>query len=327
MNFAADLRRELADRARGYAQSKNLPHCLSYGEDPIVCFAPYNDDSMHGNFLPASYKAIHTNDDWKRRLTKVHTLGRHSFPRTDRGRWMELDTCTSSDALLMNIFCHPAVLRRGRLAAVLGVDAESSPCFGYRARVPLANGRSDRTEVDLRLGNQLIEAKLTESDFQSAEKSTLMAYRDFTEVFDWQQLPQTETRNRTQNKARYISYQLTRNVLAAYALRCSFRVLIDARRPDLIDAWYAVVSCVKPVELRVELRISTWQELAAELPLKLQAFLAAKYGVTPSEGQTSQSSRAGKPSATSELLPSAGSGGCGAQLDDADSQTTDSTCE
>jgi hypothetical protein len=271
MNLATSLRRDLAEQARSYALAENLPHCLSYGESPTVCFEPYNDDSMHGNFLSASYKAIQANSAWKRRLSKVHTLARRSFPRTDRGRWMELDTCTSSDALLMNIFCHPAIARRGRLEAVLGIEPGNSPHFGYRARVPLANGRFDRTEVDLRLGNLLIEAKLTESDFQRTHKSTLMAYRDFTAIFDYEQLPQTHTH--------FASYQLLRNVLAAYALGCSFRLLVDARRPDLVDAWYAIMRCVKPVQLRTELRISTWQELADAVPLQLRTFLAGKYGV------------------------------------------------
>ena len=113
---------------------------------------------------------------------------------------MELDSCTSSDALLMNIFCHPGVKRDGRLAARLGAEPGTSPRFGYKARVPLANGRFDRTEVDLRLADLLVEAKLTESDFQSAEKGVLWAYRDFSDVFDWEQLPQTDDR--------YRSYQL-----------------------------------------------------------------------------------------------------------------------
>jgi len=193
------------------------------------------------------------------------------MPITDRGRWMELDSCTSSDALLMNIFCHPGTTKEGRVAALLGAPPDQSPRFGYKARVPLANGRLDRTEVDLRLGNLLVEAKLTESDFQKAPKSVLLAYRDFPAVFDPNELPQTDDH--------YLSYQLLRNVLAAYALHCSFCVLVDARRPDLIDAWYAVMKCVKPVELRTELRISTWQEVAEAAPAKLRAFLALKYGI------------------------------------------------
>ena len=184
---------------------------------------------------------------------------------------MELDTCTSSDALLMNVFCYPHPSRGGKISALLAADPQASACFGYKARVPLVNGRFDRTEVDLRLGNVLVEAKLTEGDFQRARKNCLLAYQDFSEVFDPLQLPQTNDH--------YLSYQLLRNVLAAYALDCSFCLLIDARRPDLIDAWYAVIKCVHLVELRTRLRLSTWQEVAGVAPAKLRAFLATKYRI------------------------------------------------
>jgi hypothetical protein len=184
---------------------------------------------------------------------------------------MELDSSTRSDALLMNIFCHPSVKRDGRLAALLGAEPGTSPCFGYKARVPLTNGRFDRTEVDMRLADLLVEAKLTESEFQSAEKGMLWAYRDFLDIFDREQLPQADDR--------YLSYQLLRNVLAACALKCSFCVLVDARRPDLADAWYAVIKCVKRVDLRITLKILTWQEVAQHVPPRLQAFLAVKCGI------------------------------------------------
>ena len=160
---------------------------------------------------------------------------------------MELDSCTSSDALLMNVFCYPGVLRDGGISALLGAEEGVSPCFGFKARVPLADGKVDRTEVDLRLGNLLVEAKLTEGNFQSARKNVLATYRDFSAVFDRRHLPQTGEH--------YLSYQLLRNVLAAYALQCSFCVVVDARRPDLTAAWYAVMKCVKPIELRTKLRI------------------------------------------------------------------------
>ena len=271
MNLAAALRRDLSERAHRYAQAERLPHCLSYGEPPIVCFAPYERDTRHGNFLQGSYRAIQANAGWRRRLAKVHTHGTRSLPNRDQGRWMELDTCTSSDALLMNIFCHPSVSRDGKVPVLLGTEPGLSPQFGFRGRVPLVNGKFDRTEVDLRLGDLLIEAKLTEGSFQSADKSILLQYRDFSEVFDAQQLPQTD--------AHYLSYQLLRNVLAAYALQCSFCALVDARRPDLADAWYAVMKCVRPVTLRINLRISTWQELAQAAPPTLRAFLAKKYGI------------------------------------------------
>jgi hypothetical protein len=215
-------------------------------------------------------------------LAKVHTFGKRTFPATERGRWRELDSSTSSDALLMNIFCYPGILKKGSILALLGAEAGAFPVFGYKARVPFANGRFDRTEVDMRVGKLLIEAKLTESDFQSAGKKVLLAYRDFSRVFDRSLLPQT--------RERYFSYQLLRNVLAADALQCSFCVLIDARRTDLAEAWYEVVRCVKPIELRTRLRISTWQEITQNTPTTLRSFLTAKYGFGESIGRDEQDS-------------------------------------
>jgi hypothetical protein len=211
------------------------------------------------------------NPEWKKRLAKVHTSGKRHLPITERGRWMELDSCMSSDALLMNVFCYPGALRSGGPLALWEAKSDATLIFGYKARVPLADGRFDRTEVDMRLGEVLIEAKLTEGDFQTAEKRTLLRYRDFLDVFNERELPQSGMR--------YSSYQLIRNVLAARALNCSFRVLVDSRRPDLAEAWYEVMKCVKPIELRTKLGVSTWQELARLVPPKLQAFLEAKYGI------------------------------------------------
>ncbi len=58
--------------------------------------------------------------------------------------------------------------------------------------MPLANEKFDRTEVDVRLSDLFVEAKLTESDFQKAPKAVVRAYRDFNEVFDGEDLPQNE---------------------------------------------------------------------------------------------------------------------------------------
>ncbi len=270
MNLAHRLRCDLANRAKQYAEARSLPHCLSYGDKLAVCFEPV-DELRHGNFLAASYRAIAGNPEWRRRLGKIHTGARRSLPRREQGRWRELDSCVSSDALLMNVFCYPRVLARAEVASILGLEAGLAPRFGVPARVPLGNKRGDRTEVDMRLGNLLVEAKLTEGGFQSAEKTTLERYRDFFEVFEVERLPHTDRG--------YESYQLIRNVLAAYAAGCSFCVLLDARRPDLVDAVYAVLKCVRPVELRTSCVVLTWQELARALPGKLRAFLGEKYGI------------------------------------------------
>jgi len=171
----------------------------------------------------------------------------------------------------MNVFCYPGVFRDGRVGSMLGVKSPAIPDFGFRARVPLASGKYDRTEVDLRIGELLIEAKLTESDFQRAPKPVVRAYGAFSEVFDQEDLPQTDRD--------FLSYQLIRNVLAAHASGCSCCVLTDARRPELIEAWYAVMRCVRPVDLRIRCKVLTWQEPAKQLPRALREFLTEKYGI------------------------------------------------
>jgi hypothetical protein len=209
--------------------------------------------------------------DWRKRLRKVHTSAKRILPRVDGNQWRELDTCLSSDALLMNVFCHPSVIRSSALARMLGIAARTSPQFGFPARVALGSGGADRTEVDMKIGDLLVEAKLTESDFQHAKESSLLRYRDFLEIFDATLLPR--------EGEHYVGYQLIRNVLAAHANQCSFCVLLDARRPDLMATWYSVMKCLKPVQLRTACKVLTWQELSCTLPTTLQKFLFAKYGI------------------------------------------------
>lgn len=287
--YAAAVRAELCERGGRFAEDQALPCVHSYGSQPVVVFTPYRrsstgceaciDGDRHGNFLDSTYKAILRNDNWRRRLDKVHTQGRSSLPAGDRGRWRELDTCTSSDALLMNVFCYPSLWRDGRVADLLGVERCARPRFGVPARVPFADGKVDRTEVDMRLAaaddpdspTLLVEAKLTEFDFQSAPLSVVNAYHDFDEIFQRSEL--------TRLRGRYLNYQLIRNVLAAHAMNASFCVMADARRPDLIEAWYATMRAVRPVDLRLRCKVLTWQELAAAVPRPLQQFLEEKYGI------------------------------------------------
>jgi hypothetical protein len=100
---AAALRQEVCARNIAFAQKHSLAHSLSYGEAPVVCYEP--DGKTHGNFLPQTYRAIFANPLWARRLAKAHTSARTALPRNERGFWSELDSCNSSDALLMNVFC------------------------------------------------------------------------------------------------------------------------------------------------------------------------------------------------------------------------------
>jgi hypothetical protein len=266
--FAANLRRELSERNRRWAREQASPHELSYGAMPTVVY-PAEED-RHGNFHLASYAAILAQPEWRRRLDKVHTQARMCLPRTGHV-WRELDSCNSSDALLMNIFCHPEVLADHEGHTLLGIESAGPAVFGYRARAPLIGGRVDRTEVDMLLPGLLVEAKLTEADFQSKPLDVLMRYRDLETVFDVEALPIFGNR--------ILSYQLIRNVLCAHATGNAFCVFCDRRRPDLIEDWYRIMRCVVLYDLRPRLKLLTWQELSGVLPAQLQEFLAGKYGI------------------------------------------------
>ena len=266
--LAARLRSELSDLNRRYSAAHGCTHCESRGG--VIVYEPDEAAGVHGNFLPTTYKAILADPDWHRRLGKHHSH-RRDLPARTNGAWGELDSCMSSDALLMNIFCYPQTFSNGRVSQRLGLTADARPGFGFKARVPLNGGRFDRTEVDMKLGELLVESKLTESDFQAKSKEAVEDYRDFAEIFDRRLLPQT--------REQYLSYQLIRNVLAAHALEISFCVLLDLRRPDLLEEWHAVMRAVRPVALRLRCKTLAWQELAADLPPRLRRFLAEKYGI------------------------------------------------
>ena len=319
-SYASQLRHDLCQRNRQHARGR--AHVESYGSAPVIVYAP--EEGRHGNFLDAAYAAMVERPEWMRRFDKIHAQGR-SLPKAER-RWRELDSAMSSDALLMNVFCTPGVVESEAVQRMLGVERNASPVFGWKARVPLHRGLLDRTEVDMRLGSLLVEAKLTETDFQSRSVALVEAYRDFDEIFERDLLPRVALRTLRRKEAvefpeefsqeweelgvadgeidlraevasayqaaivskgvaqqpvepGYASYQLIRNVLAAYAHGCSFCLMHDARRPDLREAWFEVMAAVKSAEMRVRLKVVTWQELAAALPEGLQAFLDWKYGI------------------------------------------------
>jgi hypothetical protein len=318
--YAGELRRELCARNRLWARGR--AHVESYGTEPVIVYAP-GDDVGHGNFFDASYAAIAARSEWMRRFDKIHAQGR-SLPKAESGRrWRELDSSMSSDALLMNLFCAPGVVDSAVVRNALGVDGDAEPVFGWKARVPLASGRFDRTEVDMRWGGLLVEAKLTEGDFQTRAAHIVEGYRDFDAVFERELLPRVELRTARRRTAvefaeeftqdwedaavddsvarefqveivarareaepaetGYAGYQLIRNVLAAYAEGCSFCVLHDERRPDLREAWFEVMAAVKSAEMRVRCKVLTWQELAGLVLEGLQEFLDLKYGIVGAE--------------------------------------------
>jgi hypothetical protein len=268
--YVCALRQELIARNSSYAALNLLPHVTSYGELPVVVYQQSECGRFHGNFISSSYRAILRRPQWRKRLQKVHSQGRRSLPARD-GSWRELDSSLSSDALLMNIFCYPGVTRRMEVCRILGLEPGSVPEFGFMPRIPLFSEATERTEIDMKLGNMLFEAKLTEGDFQVERAELVERYRDFRGIFESRQLPKA--------MKKYVSYQLIRNVLAAHALNLDFCTLLDARRPDLIEDWYDIVRCIRSATLRASCKVLTWQELSICLPSALQSFLSVKYGI------------------------------------------------
>ncbi|WP_419806580.1 PGN_0703 family putative restriction endonuclease [Terriglobus sp.] len=271
-NTAAALRREL--KARNLVRCTSYEHELSSAEIPSVLYAE-DTYQNHGNFYPPAYRRILANPAWRARLNKAYTASAripHQHSRTRR----ELDTATSSDALLMSIFCAPGTLRSKRLQSLLNLGPKPHLTFGHRTRIPLTGGYDDRTEADLQITTAdqtlLIEAKLTETGFQTARPALLARYPAFESTFDTARLPRNGRND-------FLGYQLIRNILAADHHSARFALLADSRRPDLHEQAFRIFAAVNAAGLRSRLHLITWQELAATLSKPLQHFLATKYGI------------------------------------------------
>jgi restriction endonuclease-like protein len=264
---ATELCRHISSRNLLLAQT--LLHESTFGAVASVLYQ--ESEGLHGNFIPASYRRICGSPDWRRRLLKAYTASARVPRSKDRIR-RELDCANSSDALLMNIFCYPGVTHRPALCSLLGFEPGARPKFGVRSLTPVANNLLDRTEIDMSLGNLFVEAKLTEGGFQRGSAKLVHRYVQLEEVFDVHQLPTTHDR--------YQSYQLIRGILAAEHCQKSFVVLIDGRRSDLIEAWFRVVRAVRTSELRTRLAVCTWQEIAACVPPRVQAYMTSKFGIS-----------------------------------------------
>lgn len=255
---------------RNLQRAGGLEHEVTFGAVPSVVYA--GDRQSHGNFVAASYRRILGHPAWAARLAKTYT-GSAQLPRAKDRRRGELECAVSSDALLMNIFCYPGVLRRAALCAMLAIDAGQSPNFGVRAGLPMLRGEVDRTEFDMELGDLWVEAKLTESGFGRAGAERLRRYVGLDQIFDVEELPA--------GAGRMTGYQIVRGLLAAVQQHRRYLVLMDARRPDLMEICFRVLRAVRDADAGSRFRMLTWQELASALPCSLRQFVAEKYGIVP----------------------------------------------
>lgn len=121
--FAENLRKQLSELAERYAKKHHLPFDPSPGG--VIIFKKDPNKNIHGNFLDTSYRNILGKENWRVRLDKPHP----SFPGQQEVK--ELDSCNSSDALLMNIFCHPRINEWKSLKRLLGLSEIGEPEFGF----------------------------------------------------------------------------------------------------------------------------------------------------------------------------------------------------
>jgi hypothetical protein len=271
-NWVSKLKDELRERAVYLATNQGIRHYSSLGESPTILFPIAADWNSHGNFHPDTLRAILASAVLARRLDKAHARAADTLPVEGAGA-RELDSSNSSDALLMNCFCFPGAVPRIMKGLGLweSIGSTAMPEFGVKAKLPKAQNRQDATELDMKIGSHIFEAKLTEKDFTSSAIEHVREYTDFNSVFDSSALPVVDSE--------FKGYQLIRNVLAAFHLNATLIVLLDQRRPDLLQEWWAVHSAIKDAKLRLRCGFRTWQQVAAASPPLLAAYLSGKYGI------------------------------------------------
>lgn len=280
-NYAAALRQELLKHAETFVANQRLEAHVyrSLGKIPTVLFRGFESDgkACHGNFHEESYAAIIHQPAWASRLQKAHSGKSRCFLENDAVHAREMDSCTSSDALGMNIFCHPSITTNKSLAKLFGFDVLPTPNFGFKAKLPLVSGGFEptSTEIDLRLQSSertiLAECKLTESDFTARPREYVERYTGVADTFNISSLPQKD--------GQFLHYQLIRNVLAARYHEACFFLICDKRRPDLQEAFAEVVSAITDPKLKDRCTTMTWQKITWTLPRYLQLFISMKYGI------------------------------------------------
>jgi hypothetical protein len=143
--------------------------------------------------------------------------------------------------------------------------------FGFSAGLSLVDGTLDTTEVDMLFGGFVVEAKLTEVDFTARPEAHVLRYKNLSSCFDLVSLPR--------EAGSILGYQLIRNVLAAAQHNAGLLVLLDGRRPDLLQEWWRVHASIADPALRLRCGFRTWQQVAAASPPALREFLQEKYGL------------------------------------------------
>lgn len=237
-----------------YAKRRNLPIDDSYKSAVIF-------RNLADNFHPESSANISSHPEWKERTTKKH-------PNVADA--LEMQSSNSSDALLMNIFCHPLIQKWKGVKKVLENNLDSIT-FGFPAKVRIIGVKSDKTEIDMALPGLFCEAKLTESDFTQKRSSVVESYESLLAAFHVESL--------TRIGDDYDNYQIIRNLLASIEQDYNHILLCDERRSDLLKRYMDTVSCLRDTQRRRRCRVIFWQEVVSACGSSLREWIEEKYGM------------------------------------------------
>ena len=249
MNYSTQLKSRLIRNAVNYCNSKSFT-----GIKRPTAFL-FNDIEM--SFHPEAYKNITENKKYSDRLKKIHSKVPSIF---------EMQSSNSSDALLMNFFAHPRIKESKALRELLSIDQSDTIEFGWKP--DHENEKRYKTEIDLKIGNSIFEAKLTEQDFKSKKIHIVLRYADVEKIIDLKSLTTNDIVS---------NYQLIRNLVTAKKYGLKFNLIIDESRMDLVNEFNKVKSAVIDKSLFENMKVITWQEIADTVEEDLKKYITERY--------------------------------------------------
>lgn len=249
MNYSNRLKERLLSNAINLCNKKSFN-----GVQKESAFL-FNDVAM--NFYPETFANICDKIDYKKRLDKPHS----KVPN-----FKEMQSSNSSDALLINFFIHPKIREWKSLRDLISINQSDDIEFGWNPQFD--NEANHKTEIDMKIGNSIFEAKLTEKDFTSKELQIVLGYSNVENIIDLKVLT---------NNNIVSNYQLIRNLLTAEKHGFKFNLLIDETRIDLIREFYKVKCAIKVNSLLDNFNFITWQEISNCVGVDLKNYITEKY--------------------------------------------------
>jgi hypothetical protein len=248
------LKLEIRKSTLNYAHKRGLPVAESHASAVIF-------QNLSDNFHPESFKNISNNLEWQHRTAKAHQ---------NVAGVLEMQSSNSSDALLMNIFCHPDIRHWKGIRDLIGEQIDAI-IFGFSGQVYINGGQVDSTEIDMALTGLFCEAKLTETDFTHKTADVVERYDGLYATFYAEELPRIGNN--------YDNYQIIRNLLAAIQHDKKHILLCDERRSDLVRRYMQTVSCLRDMHNRKKCSVVFWQEIAGACGASLRDWIEEKYGI------------------------------------------------